>query len=500
MKKIKIKKKVVIPIVVVLALVGAGTVYAQSLFGGANGMMPQVSAVPLEKTDISTTVNVTGNIKSDEITNVYSAQAMQVLKVNVEVGDKVSAGDVLAELDSADLAAQIEQSEAKLKNTKASAQHQLNVAAKNLETEKFNQTNNYDTTLTKAELAVDEAKRVLENANTALYKEQINERAIRRQKREYTGSSEYEEKKENDSFDASLEGIEGLNTLLRQSELRIEELENGVEAAKQGVKDAEQALKATKVLNQEKIISSNDAVTTARLNTNMTAEEMALEKQKQDLEKAIIKSPVSGTVTSVFAKQGSAGNGLLFVIENTEKLMVTTKVEEYDLPNIQVGQTVKIKSDGTGEEEYKGSVTKIAPTALKNPQGETLDTTKVQFATEIGVEPGTKLKIGMNTRLEIITEEKTGVLAIPYDSILQKEDGTNVAYIARPNAAATDGTTSATYTVSEVPVTLGLETDLKVEVEGALQEGDLVISSLENLALADGMQVTLAAASMGTVA
>jgi hypothetical protein len=266
-----------------------------------------------------------------------------------------------------------------------------------------------------------------------------------------------------------------------------------VEAAKQGVKDAEEALLATQVLNKEAVINSNDAVTSAQLGMNMSTEEMTLEQQRKDLEKAIIKAPVSGTVTSVFAKQGNTGTGLLFVIENTEKLMVTTKIEEYDLPNVALGQPVKIKSDGTGEEEYEGSVTRIAPTAVKNIQGETMDTTKVQFETEIGVAPGTKLKIGMNARLEIVTEEKEGVFAIAYDSILEKDDGSTVAYIARPNPAATDGTTEQTYTIAEIPVTLGLETDLSVEVEGALQEGDLIVSSLDSLTLTDGMQVTLAA-------
>jgi multidrug efflux pump subunit AcrA (membrane-fusion protein) len=500
MKKIKIKKKVVIPIVIILALAGAGTVYAQSLLGAAKARLPAVSASPLERTDISTTVNVTGNIKSDEITNVYSTLPQQVLKVNVKVGDRVSAGDVLAELDTADLMAQIALGETRLEQARAGAQHGLNVAVKNLETVKFNQENGYDTGLTQAELAVERAKQQLESAELNLYNAQIGERALRRQMRDYTGTDVYQDIRENDLFDSTLDGANGLRTQLRQTELNIDGLENAVEAAKQGVKDAQDALVATQVLNKEAVISSNDAVTQARLGTDMTAEEMTLEQQRKDLEKAIIKAPASGTVTSVFAKQGNTGTGLLFVIENTEKLIVTTRIEEYDLPNVEVGQPVIIKSDGTGDEEYEGSVTRIAPTAVKNIQGETMDTTKVQFETDIGVAQGTKLKIGMNARLEIVTEAKTGVFAIPYDSLLEKDDGSMAAYIARPNPAATDGTTTQTYTIAEIPVTLGLETDLSVEVEGALQEGDLVVSSLDSLTLTDGMQVTLTAENAGAAA
>ncbi len=490
--KFKIRKKIVIPIVAVAVVGVVGMLFAPQIFGAGGNSLPAVTAVPLTRMDISSTINVDGNVESEEVANVYSTLNLQLLAVNVEVGDRVNAGDILAVFNTEDIEAQIAQSEASLRQRQATAQQTLNSAINELETEKYNQQYNFDATITELELTIEKAKQSVETARLSLSGERITLRGLRDQRREHTGTDDYEDLKDNDLWDPT---YEELTNQIRQSELRIIQLENNLTAAEQSVKDAENALRTAKVLNQEKIIRSESAITEARLATNFSDTQMGIDQQKKELEDAVVMAPAAGTITAVFAKEGNLGSGLLFVIENTDKLIVSTRIEEYDLPNVAVGQPVIIESDGTGDEEYTGRITKIAPTAVKDPQGGTVDTTDVQFETQIGVDAGSKLRIGMNARLEIITEEKAGVFAVSYESIAENENGEDIVYIARPDPPATEGAASTvqTYTVVAVPVTLGVETDLNAEViSDALQEGDLIISLGEVSTLTEGMKVTLA--------
>ncbi len=490
--KVKLKKKIVIPIVAAAVVGVAGVVFAPRIFGAGGNALPTVTAAPLARMDIASTVSVDGNVESEEVTNVYTALNLTVLKVNVEVGDRVNAGDVLAVLDAEDIEAQIAQSEASLRQRQATAQQTLNSAINDLETEKYNQQYNFDATITELELAVEKAKQGVETARLSLSGERLTLRGLRDQRREHTGTDTYEDLRDNDMWDPT---YEELTTQIRQSELRITQLENNLTASEQSVKDAENALRTARVLNQEKIIRGEAAISEARLAANFTDAQMGIDQQRKALLDAVVTAPASGTVTAVFAKEGNVGAGLMFVIENTDKLIVSTKIEEYDLPYVEIGQLVKIESDGTGEEQYEGKITKIAPTAVKDPQGGTVDTTNVEFETEVGVNAGSKLRIGMNARLDIITGESLGVFAIPYDSLMENASGDIFVYVAKPNPAATEGNAAVqTYTVAEIPVALGLETDLSVEIiSDVLQEGDLIISSLDSIELTDGAQVVLTA-------
>ena len=74
--------------------------------------VPEVKHTVLSKGKIVNSINVLGEIKSKNSTNVYSTLNNPVKEVKVKVGDKVKAGDVLAILDSASLEKDIEQATA----------------------------------------------------------------------------------------------------------------------------------------------------------------------------------------------------------------------------------------------------------------------------------------------------------------------------------------------------------------------------------------------------
>lgn len=510
----KLTKKIVIPVVAV-ALIGVAVFAVPRIVNGAGSKAATVSATPLAKMELENTVSVTGTVKSEDVTNIYSTLAYQIQSVNVEVGDKVNAGDVLCVLDTADLNATIDRQSATLANNQAKAQHNLAVAQNNLETEKYNQENNYDTQLMNAEKSVEQAEQLLvtrqsalESAkislNSAEQKQRSNQKALRDYKDSYgtPKSGEYEEGYEQ-IYQAFVQGAISVTN----AENAVADAERAVENAKKDIEDAKATFTAVKVQKEEALVSSQQQVQSARLNANLSDSVMQIDELKKDLDEAIIKAPVSGTVTAVLAVEGGSGQGLLFVIEDTAKLKIETKIKEYDLPNVKEGQMAIIKSDGTGDNEYEGKVSKIAPTALKAANGSTVETTDVQFATEIGIVGAGELKVGMNTRIDIVTEQKPSVFAVSYDAVVENENGESVVFVARPqtivNAENGGGETgqdsesqqtNGSVIAVAVPVQTGMETDFYIEIiSDSLNEGDLIISNPASIV--DGQEVSLGGAA-----
>ena len=214
----------------------------------------------------------------------------------------------------------------------------------------------------------------------------------------------------------------------------------------------------------ERAAASLDAIRRRSKQEN-EAQQITLQRLEKNLADSLIRAPLGGTVTEIFAKVGSPGSGLLFVIEDTQNLLITTHVQEYDIGRIHEGQKVTIKSDATGDALLQGEVVKIAPTSVKNVAGETIISSPAEFETRIAVlGQDTGLKIGMNTRLNIILEEKAGVYAVPHDALSVNAAGQSIVYaLINENGRSS---------FREVVVETGLETDFYVEVRGdGLAEG-----------------------------
>ena len=236
-----------------------------------------------------------------------------------------------------------------------------------------------------------------------------------------------------------------------------------------------------------RLVSLKNAIEINAISADMTGEQLTLEKLQQSLADSTVKSPITGTVTAVYALAGMPGNGLLFVIENTEQLVVKTSVREYDVAALREGMPAVMKSDATGEREFNGEVMRIAPAAAKTADGSTAAKNggTVEFEAEVSLpEAGSLLRIGMNVRLNIILEKKDDVLSVPYDAVTTDENGGDVVYVAR---AGEDGG----YTVQAVPGETGMATDFAIEVNAEAQaQGDLIITDPGSVAPGDAIRLT----------
>lgn len=292
------------------------------------------------------------------------------------------------------------------------------------------------------------------------------------------------------------QGIASANRSVDSAELQEDIAKAQQDAAEQSADTAKQQQAATENSIAQQIDTLKDNLIGSQIAAQSTkSQEIAIQSLQDTLADATITAPVSGVVTAIYAEEGQPGNGLLFVIEDTDALKITTNIREYDVGNIEVGMPVVIRSDATGDKEISGTVTYIAPAANKTENGNTLtaDDSTVEFEAEVQVnDADSGLRIGMNTRLTVLLEERSDVYGVPYDSVVEKADGSEVVYAVEPSSEK-----EGSYVVTEVPVTTGLETDFYIEVSGdGITDGLSIVSDPQSVA--PGMEVTPDFVATGT--
>ncbi len=277
------------------------------------------------------------------------------------------------------------------------------------------------------------------------------------------------------------QGIDSASRSVDSAQLQEEVAKAQQDAAEQSADTAKAQQSAAENSIEQQIETLKDNLIGSQISAESTkSQEIAIQSLQQTLEDATITAPVSGVVTAVYAEVGEPGNGLLFVIEDTDSLKISTEIKEYDIGSVQVGMPVIIKSDATGDKEIAGTVTYIAPAAKKTETGTTLtsDDSTVEFEAEVQVDDADSgLRIGMNTRLTVLLEERDNVYGVAYDAVVEKADGSQVLYAVQPEENKKNG-----YVVEEVPVTTGLETDFYIEVSGdGITDGLVIVSDPQSV-------------------
>lgn len=408
------KRTILILSVVLILVIGAFIGWRSN--AAKAGSNSAVQTYTLKKSDLVNSILVSGTVKSSNSENVYSENVnYSVKQVNVKVGDKVKAGDILAQLDTSTLELDIREREISIKNAEAI-----------LKTEGISNEHNLQRELNNVEyisIELKNAQRTLEQAKL------LNE----------AGANSKEE---------------------------LSKAESNYKKAQLDLSNAQAALGIAKGKN------------TSTPKNDVELQKIALEKQKKMLKDSKITAPIDGTVTLVKAQNGGASTGLLFVLEDTENLIVSTQIGEYDVSTIKPGLEVTIKADSTGDKQYQGVVSKIAPTAVKDANGNTAASSNVQFDAEIALKnEDPNLKIGVTVRLNIKMNEKKDVYYVPSEAIVKGTDGSQWLNILEEARSG-----NRTQNIErQIEVQTGMETDVNIEISSPeLKNGMIVVVSPKN--------------------
>ncbi len=154
--------KVIIPVLII----GGAGVLGVSIYQSMQAMSGIVMAevMPLEKKDIENTVSISGLVESTTFKKVSANLQYNVESVNVEVGDKVRAGDILATLNTDDLQDQIVQQQANIDSSDLSTGYSVSDAEKRYNDTAAQIADGTYSGIRSAQLTLDNAENALEKA------------------------------------------------------------------------------------------------------------------------------------------------------------------------------------------------------------------------------------------------------------------------------------------------------------------------------------------------
>lgn len=501
-KKKKVWLIVLVIAAIVIVLIGSAVKNMTSQIETAANM---VEVEPVEKRDLSDSVSLKGTIAGQSKTNVMSLAAAEITAVNVQVGDIVKEGDPLVTLDQKDIEKQIAELKTNINNANAIAandaaqkQESLNEAKQDQATTLAKATDSVN----KAQASYDELVKKRDDCQTKLNnkKNELNTAGNARDtaKNELdTAKKSYQDaqaeasadptnadllKKANDAssvYEQKQELYTSLCTNYETINGDIKSLQAELDAYPDQLKSAEEAVNTAKSSYSDAETSTNRSVSTAQNTVDMqkyqTSTTRDLKDQLEQLQKQLadctLSAPIGGVVTAVNVSVGdknTAGTTMI-TIEDTSSLKVIVNVEEADILKIQEGMPATVSTDATGDEEIKGTVTRVVRVKNQSTNTNGTDTnTSSGYSAEITID-NTELLVGMSAKAKIVIKDRGTQLAVPYDLIRQDDNGDSYVLVAEANE---DGTATAV----RKNIKVGEEVDYYTEVTGGdLKEGDQLI-------------------------
>lgn len=485
-------------------------------FLGLNRKKNVRQTVLVERGSITETVSLTGNTIPTKSVSLAFGNSGTISKTFSDIGREVRAGDKLAELNTNDLLAELEQAEAsvdteiaKLNGLKAGSRPE-DIAASEADLEKAKQDlENYylsivDATTdayTKASDAVYAQLNplFLNQGQTSLslsfYTSNSQNSINAQQKRASIDLALSDWKKDLDSL-SPISPKENLDKILGKSISNLA-LVRDLLLSSQGALNGASLDAATLTTYKGYVTTGLNSVNTATKNlntisqnissqeitiqgaeaalqlkragytvTDIDAQEAVVKRAKANvsavkakLEKSSIIAPFNGLITQFDAKVGeyaSPATALISIIDT--KFEVDAGVSETDIAKISIGDKASMVLDAFPSEIFTGTVFYIAPAETTN-QGVINYKIKISFD---AADP--RLKSGLTANIDIATDHKDEVLVLPQYAIFQNDDGAFVEII--------DGKRT-----KKIPITLGLQDrDGNVEITNGVSEGDEVLN------------------------
>lgn len=501
-KKKKVWLIVLVIAAIVIVLIGSAVKNMTSQIETAANM---VEVEPVEKRDLSDSVSLKGTIAGQSKTNVMSLAAAEITAVNVQVGDIVKEGDPLVTLDQKDIEKQIAELKTNINNANAIAANDAVQKQESLNQAKQDQTTTLakaTDSVNKAQASYDELVKKRDDCQTKLNnkKNELNTAGNARDtaKNELdTAKKSYQDaqaeasadptnadllKKANDAssvYEQKQELYTSLCTNYETINGDIKSLQAELDAYPGQLKSAEEAVNTAKSSYSDAETSTNRSVSTAQNTVDMqkyqTSTTRDLKEQLEQLQKQLadctLSAPIGGVVTAVNVSVGdknTAGTTMI-TIEDTSSLKVIVNVEEADILKIQEGMPATVSTDATGDEEIKGTVTRVVRVKNQSTNTNGTDTnTSSGYSAEITID-NTELLVGMSAKAKIVIKDRGTQLAVPYDLIRQDDNGDSYVLVAEANE---DGTATAV----RKNIKVGEEVDYYTEVTGGdLKEGDQLI-------------------------
>ncbi len=298
---VALKRSVVIVLGVVLIIAAVAGLFGwQSLTASAATTTSRLQTATVQRGTLVATVNAAGNVASPRQSALSFSASGRVSKVNVQVGDTVKQGQVLAELDSTDQQLALRAAQTSLASAQASYD-----AAKIANAQNPDQLAVAQAALDKAKVALDQAQAAY---NIVAWRPDI--------------------------------GMTSQAAALQSASLDYQSALATYESTAAGINDT--------------------ALRTAA--AQLQSAQVAVDQAQVNLDRTKIVAPYDGVVSAVNYSTGdSTGSSAAISIVNLSNLQISVTIAEVDLPKIKIGETAEVTFDALAGKTYQARVMQIGP-------------------------------------------------------------------------------------------------------------------------------------------
>lgn len=442
-----------------------------------------IALAPVGVETISQTLEITGELTTDQDTQLAAKQSGKLVAVYVKDGDPVSAGQLVAAQDATALEAQVEANQATVQNAEAQLAQALTNAAQ---------------APIKSRAAVASARAQLRSAQAQLQKTLAGDRPEQRRQAQAALASA------KSNMDTQKKQLDRIRTLVTEGALAGSQLDtqesayatalanyqnalesvniekNGsrpedIAAARESVREAQENLQ-TALANQKLDQTYLDQVNAARAQVQSAMQQVRIAQQAVDDTR--IRAPFAGTVSGKPLEVGAIvgpGTNILRIIGKAGTYF-EGQVPEEQVAKVSVGKPVAVYIDALGKQTIPGVVAAVNP--LGSSVGRSF-TVRIRLQTTL---PG--IRPGMFARGDVELQRVPNATVVPQDAVVQL-NGKSVVFTA-------DGSKARS-----IPVTTGLQQGSKIEVKGVPEGTQIVVQGQQGLIDGSPVKVLPAATASG---
>lgn len=465
-------KKRTIILIVVGALILAGATYGVvSARQKSQASSSDFQTYQVEYGELSAVVDETGEVHADQSAALYWETTGVVSEVNVSLGDRVKADQVLAELKYGSLPQNYYLSQQELITATRALEdlyENAAVVAANAQSELATARDALDDAQYRWTLNQPGNRYTPEELKSAKAKLIIAEKQLANKQKRYDNA----QGKVNKAY-AQILLTDAINQY-QYAQWYVNWLQDGADEIEMGILDANVAVALSRLeaaeRQYEKVKDGPDPDDIVMAEARISAAQAALDA-------ASIIAPFDGVVTAADSLPGDlvGPSTLGFRIDHMDTLLVDVAVSEVDITQIDVGQQASLSFDAILDKEYSGEVVEVSPVGVQQQGLVTFQVTIKIVDADEDVRPG------LTAAVQIVVRYVEDALLVPNRAV-RWVGGQQVVYIS------SNGKTATAASLVQVPVILGASSDEFSELlEGEIGEGDYVVLNPPSVSIFDEM-------------
>lgn len=464
----------------------------------------------VEKGNIIVSVTGTGQVSASNQIDIKSKVSGEVIYIPVQDGQKVSAGAVIAQLDSKDAQKTVRDAETSLESAKLSLEklklqnsdEDMNADLAKAYDDGFTTVSNTfldlplvmtglgdlfvesklsdNTARSSGEVALDyreQAETLYYKANSAFFRNRIIFRKLDRD----SSNSDIE-----NIIDETYNTSKLVNDAIKSTRNFVDYLaeDSDNSSAYSSFQDTLSEYTGTMNGHVSSLLSIKtdikdykDAFPTADLdiqNAQLTVKqkENALQDAKDKLADYYVRAPFDGTVARIdIKKTDSISSSTVVATLITKKQIAEISLNEVDMAKVKVGQKANLTFDAVPDLTTSGEVAEIDSIGTED-QGVVTYNIKISFNTQ-----DERIKTAMSVSAAIIADTRKNVLVAPNSAVKSKNGNSYVEMFSLPLAKPNDGSMGSISKIppEKIPIAIGLSNDAKTEIISGLKEGDEIV-------------------------